>query len=95
MPGGQKIEIKDSVLKEISSFFKTIVREGIILYENELYNDAASRAYYAMHHAAKAALLLKDIDITSHKALISKFGESFIRDPPVSLLSPAIISKPV
>ena len=65
--------------KEISSFFKTIVREGILLYENELYNDAASRAYYAMHHAAKAALLMKDIDITSHKALISKFGESFIK----------------
>jgi len=37
------------------------------LYENGFYDDAASRAYYAMYHATKAALLLKEIDTKSHK----------------------------
>jgi len=49
------------------------------LYENGFYDDAASRAYYAMYHAAKAALLLKEIDTKSHKGLIAKFGEEFIQ----------------
>ena len=70
--------MKDEVEKFLVKAKKSI-DASMLLYEHELYDDASSRAYYAMHHAAKAALLMKNIDIKSHKALISKFGESYIK----------------
>ena len=39
-----------------------------------------ARAYYAMFHAATAALLTKGIERTSHHAIISAFGE-FLSKP--------------
>ena len=36
------------------------------LFEGEYYNDAASRAYYSMFHAASALLLTKDIATFTH-----------------------------
>ena len=38
------------------------------------YPDAISRSYYAVLHAAKAALALYDIDPGSHRALSNLFG---------------------
>lgn len=39
------------------------------------WEDAVSRAYYSMFHAATAVLLSKNIQRSSHHALISAFGE--------------------
>jgi uncharacterized protein (UPF0332 family) len=41
--------------------------------------DSASRAYYAMFHAATAVLLEKGIERSSHKGVISAFGEIFVK----------------
>ena len=41
------------------------------LYEDELYEDSVSRAYYAMYHAAKAALALEGSSPKTHSGLIS------------------------
>ena len=49
-----------------------------MLYENNLYEDAVSRAYYSMFHAAKAVLLSKGIKPKTHKGLITKFGLEFV-----------------
>ncbi|MFQ6035887.1 MAG: HEPN domain-containing protein [Sedimentisphaerales bacterium] len=45
-----------------------------ILMENQLYEDCVSRAYYAVLHAAKAALATKDIEPISHKAVKRMFS---------------------
>lgn len=50
-----------------------------ILANDELFEDAASRAYYAMFHAAKALLISRDVVPKTHKGLISKFGEEFVK----------------
>lgn len=48
------------------------------LLEDEYYDDAISRAYYAVFHAASAALLSEDITVESHSALKTMFGLHFI-----------------
>ena len=40
---------------------------------------AVARAYYAMFHAATAALLNQDIRRRSHKGLISAFGQYLVK----------------
>jgi uncharacterized protein (UPF0332 family) len=48
------------------------------IFEIGLYDDAISRAYYAMFYAAKAALLSKGVDLRKHSASIAKFRELFV-----------------
>jgi len=44
------------------------------------YNDpSVSRSYYAMFYAAEAVLLTKDLRFSSHKGVISLFGQHFIQ----------------
>lgn len=69
--------------KEITQHIKR--GEGTITAAEDLvelghYDDAVSRAYYAMFHITTAILLSVDIQRSSHRALISAFGE-FITKP--------------
>ena len=41
--------------------------------------DAVSRTYYAILHAAKAALLAHDVTVDSHAALRRQFGQYLVR----------------
>lgn len=50
-----------------------------ILLENNRFAAAVTRAYYAMFHAATAALLARDIRRSSHHALLAAFGQNFIK----------------
>ncbi len=43
------------------------------------YDPCASRCYYAMFTIAQAALLSKDLSSSSHKGVISLFGEHFVK----------------
>ena len=43
------------------------------------YDSCASRCYYAMFFLAEATLLTKDLRATSHKGVISLFGEHFVK----------------
>ena len=51
------------------------LKESEHLFSGGFYNGTVGRAYYAMFHAATAALLAQDIERTSHHAIISAFGE--------------------
>jgi len=42
------------------------------------YEDAISRAYYAIYHAAKAALATIDVFPKTHERLVSEFGKRFV-----------------
>ena len=49
---------------------------------------AVNRLYYALYHAARAALTHRDIEIPkTHSGLIARFGEAFVKpgDIPTSL----------
>lgn len=43
------------------------------------YDSCASRCYYAMFSIAQAALLSKGLRASSHKGVISLFGEHFVK----------------
>jgi uncharacterized protein (UPF0332 family) len=41
--------------------------------------SSVSRTYYAMFYAAEAVLLTKSLSFSSHKGVISAFGEHFVK----------------
>lgn len=43
------------------------------------YDSCASRCYYAMFFMAEAALLTKNLTASSHKGVITLFGEHFVK----------------
>ncbi len=42
------------------------------------YEDAVSRAYYAMYHAALAALSTVNVFPKTHEGVVSEFGKKFV-----------------
>jgi len=50
------------------------------LFEDGLFADSISRAYYAIFHAARAVLLTKEIDPDTHNGAISMFGLHFVKN---------------
>ena len=49
-----------------------------LLFENNMFADAISEAYYAMFHAAKSLLALKDIYPKTHNGVVAQFGLQFV-----------------
>lgn len=54
------------------------LRSAAILLNEDDYESCVSRAYYAMFFAAEAALLSKGLAFSSHRGVISGFGEHFV-----------------
>ena len=48
------------------------------LLQDGYYEDAVSRGYYAMYHAAKAALSTVDVFPRTHEGVVSEFGGRFV-----------------
>lgn len=55
------------------------LRAAEYLLKGEYYNDAVSRAYYAMFYAARALLASRDLHPKGHKGLIIQFGLEFVK----------------
>jgi uncharacterized protein (UPF0332 family) len=55
------------------------LRSADILIKEGDYESSVSRTYYAMFYSIEALLLTKDISPSSHKGIISLFGEHFIK----------------
>jgi len=49
------------------------------LQEGKFFDDAVSRAYYAMAHATEAVLLEYDVAPKTHKGLQTQFGKQFVQ----------------
>ncbi len=43
------------------------------------YESAVSRTYYAMFFAAQAVLLSQNLSFSSHRAVLSAFGEKYVK----------------
>jgi uncharacterized protein (UPF0332 family) len=55
------------------------IKSADILFKDGDYESSVSRTYYAMFYCAQAALLTKNLSFSSHKGVISAFGEHFIK----------------
>lgn len=69
---------------------ESMARQAHLLLEAGEADGAAGRAYYAMFHAARAALELVDPDLLNaktHSTIIRRFGQHVVK---VGLLDPAL-----
>lgn len=55
------------------------VKSAEFLYEKEFYNDAVSRAYYAIFDAASAVLITKGLSAKTHAGVITLFNLHFVK----------------
>jgi uncharacterized protein (UPF0332 family) len=55
------------------------IKSAEVLIAQEDYESSVSRTYYAMFYSAEAILLTKDLSFSSHKGVISGFGEHFVK----------------
>ena len=69
---------RDLVDKELNRAQESLQAAQKLL-EDDLFADAVSRAYYACLHAAKAALLIEGIKVSSHRAVLRLFGEHLVK----------------
>ena len=70
-------------MKEIESLIKRAeryIKSAKLLIDDGDYESAVSRIYYAMFFTTEAVLLTKDLSFSTHKSLISGFGEYFIKN---------------
>ncbi len=70
-----EIDIIKNILLKCNDKF-TISKE---LYELKHYDDAVSRAYYAVFHILNAVLFTKGLTFSSHKETIGAFNKEFIK----------------
>ncbi|UCE36179.1 MAG: HEPN domain-containing protein [Thermoplasmata archaeon] len=69
-------------MKEITSLIKRArryLKSSKILLDDGDNESSLSRAYYAMFYSVEAVLLTKELSFSSHRGVISGFGEHFIK----------------
>jgi uncharacterized protein (UPF0332 family) len=65
--------------KDLVEKAKRYLKSAELLIKDGDYDSSASRTYYAMFYCAEAALLKQRLTFSSHKGVISAFGEHFIK----------------
>jgi len=69
-------------MKETTSLIKRAMRylkSAEVLLGDKDFESSVSRTYYAMFYSAQAVLLTKNLSFSSHKGVISAFGEHFVK----------------
>ena len=69
-------------MKEVAGLIeksKRFLKSAQLLLNDGDFESAVSRTYYAMFFCAESALLTKNLSFSSHKGVISAFGEHFIK----------------
>lgn len=69
-------------MKEIKGLIaraKRYMKSARLLIKDGDYESAVSRVYYAMFYCVEALLLTKGLSFSSHKAVISAFGQHFVK----------------
>ena len=69
----------NSEVQERFNRAKEFLRAAEVLHNGSFPSIAAGRAYYAMFHAATAALLSIGIERSTHRGIIAAFGHSFVK----------------
>jgi len=69
-------------MKEVDALIKRAQRylkSAEMLLKDKDCESSVSRTYYAMFYSTQAALLTKNLSFSSHKGVISAFGEHFVK----------------
>ncbi len=56
------------------------LKEVDLLVENQMYNAAVNRMYYACYYAVTALLLANKIEIKTHAGARQRFGQHFVKN---------------
>lgn len=67
------------VVKTLIERAERYLKSAEILVNDGDFESAVSRAYYAMFYSVQAVLLTKNLSFSSHKGVITMFGEYFIK----------------
>lgn len=59
---------------------KKRIESGRVMVERGFYDDAASRAYYAMFYAVSALLWTKELGSSKHSGIIAMFTQYFVKE---------------
>jgi uncharacterized protein (UPF0332 family) len=74
-----KEEIKELVLDRLNRA-KRALADASILLGAQSYFGAVNRIYYASFYAAKALLILKELDAPKHSGVIALFNQHFVKE---------------
>jgi uncharacterized protein (UPF0332 family) len=74
----QPTDVQDQIHKILEKARTELALARLAL-ENEFFDGASSRAYYAVFHAIKALLLSRQLSVSKHSAVLSAFHRDFIR----------------
>ncbi len=69
-------------MMEIESLVKRAVKylkSAQMLLNEKDYESSVSRVYYAMFYSVEALLLIKKLSFSSHRGVLSAFGEHYIK----------------
>lgn len=55
------------------------IKGARLLFDNDLFGFAVSRAYYAMFYLVSAVLLTKGLNFSKHTAVVAAFGQHFVK----------------
>jgi uncharacterized protein (UPF0332 family) len=69
------------------------LREAEVLRASGLPYGAASRAYYAVFHAARALLVSRGLEPASHRGVVSLIGEHYVRSGVLSAEQGRMVSR--
>lgn len=58
---------------------KKYLNSAKLLFDNQDYESCVSRLYYAMFYSVEAVLLTKQLSFSSHKGVLSGFGQHFVK----------------
>ncbi|MBL7086627.1 MAG: HEPN domain-containing protein [Candidatus Cloacimonetes bacterium] len=70
--------MKEKIKKLIKRAYQSL-KSAKLLMENNDFDSSVSRSYYAMFYSAEAVLLTKNLRFSSHKSVISLFGQHFVK----------------
>lgn len=79
MKADKLLKNNKEILKAYLDAAKDKLDSAEILFENSKYDDAVSRAYYAVFHCAQAMLLSIGVKVDSHSGVRQLFGLHFIK----------------
>jgi len=70
-----KVFQREREIKSLVEKAKKYLRSAEMLLKEGDYESSVSRTYYAMFYCAQAMLLTKNLSFSSHKGVISAFGD--------------------
>ena len=66
-------------IKDLMDKAREFMNASKLLLDHGFYDSAVSRAYYAMFSVARALLLTKGIKAKTHRGIIAKFSQEFVK----------------